>query len=159
MAMTFYDFSPNVHVLFRNYINDPPPAVQQDSGTRCILQADCPGPSQDQLDWLRMFSCHRTHRWDISLLQYHTGNSTVKLCVLLEWWKSCPLYAHSPYSVFLCVLLHWAGQSPAVPLLLPDVSHRSWPCNRVFWCYQTVWVEEGGLYWTRWKLVYCGELM
>ena len=38
-----------------------PPAVQQDSGTGCILQADFPGPSEDQLDWLRMFSCHRTH--------------------------------------------------------------------------------------------------
>ena len=66
---------------------------------------------------------------------------------------------HSPYSVFLCILLHWASQSPEVSLLLPDVSHRGWPCNRFFCCYQAVWVEEGGLHWTRWKLVYSGELM
>ena len=77
-------------------MNDPPSAVQQDSGIGCILQADCPGPSQDQLDWLRMFSCHRTHCWDISLLQYHTGNSTVKLCTLLDHWK---LSVH-----FTCIL-------------------------------------------------------
>ena len=83
-------------------MNDPPSAVQQDSGVGCILQADCPGPSQDQLDWLRMFSCHRTHCWDISLLQYHTGNSTVKLCTLLEWWKSFAPFTHILSIQFSC---------------------------------------------------------
>ena len=82
MAMTFHGFSPDVHVLYGTYLHWwSPSAVQQDSGTGCILQPDCPGPSEDQLDWLRMFSCHRTHRWDISLLQHHPGNSTVKLCI------------------------------------------------------------------------------
>ena len=65
---------------------------------------------------------------------------------------------HSSSSDFLCVLICWASWSPEVSLLLPDVSHRSWPCNRFFWYYQTVWVEEGGLYWTKWKPLYCGEL-
>ena len=79
----------------------------------------------------------------------------------LQGWKSSlPLiHLHSPYPVFLRIFICWASWSPAVPLLLSDVSHRGWNCRRVFCCYQAVWVEEGGLHWTRWKLVYRGELM
>ena len=81
---------------------------------------------------------------------------------IVYYWRSgndLSLHAYSSSSDFLYIFLNWASWSPAVPLLFPDVSHWSWPCRRFFWCYQAVWVEEGGLYWTKWKLVYCGELM